>query len=377
MVTTILGPILPHLSARWSLSDAQAGFFFTAQFLGSLSGVGLFSLASRRQSLRTILLAGYLLMIAGVVLLGSAAHALALFGTFLAGISLGLVITASNLQVATAPLARRAAILSLLNVAWGVGAVLCPFLVAMTAPRIGLRSFLLLMAGALAVFLLALAASPVPLAAAVASAKSPAAGHAASASGFAALATLALLFFLYVGTENSLGGWAASFAKRLQSGHLHLAQLAPAFFWGTLLLGRIAAPVLLRRISERRIALASMTLIFLSSLFLLLASTLALALTGIALAGLGCAAIYPILVTWLTTLPGVAQSGLRGIPFACATLGGATLPWMVGAVSTRFGGLQKGLLVVALASTLLLVGSRIFQRQTALAPIPGNSGDTA
>ena len=120
-----------------------------------------------------------------------------------------------------------------------------------------------------------------------------------------------------------------------------------------------------------------MTLIFLSSFFLLLAPTLALALAGIALAGLGCAAIYPILVTWLTTLPSVAQSGLRGVPFACATLGGATLPWLVGAVSTRFGGLQRGFLVVALASILLLVGTRIFQRQTASAPIPGNSGASA
>ena len=100
VITTILGPILPYLSARWSLNDSQAGFFFTAQFLGSLSGVGAFSLFSRRLGMRAVLLAGYLLMIAGVALLGSPAHPVALLGMFLAGVSLGLVITASNLMVA-------------------------------------------------------------------------------------------------------------------------------------------------------------------------------------------------------------------------------------------------------------------------------------
>ena len=247
VATTILGPILPYLSARWSLNDSQAGFFFTAQFLGSLSGVGAFSLFSRRLGMRAVLLAGYLLMIAGVALLGSPAHPVALLGMFLAGVSLGLVITASNLMVAAGPMAGRAAILSLLNVAWGVGAVLCPFLVATAAPRTGLQAFLLLLAGAVAILFLSLAASRAPRYA-VPSAAPLAAASPENMHCFAALASLALLFFLYVGAENALGGWAASYAQRLASGHPHSAQLTPALFWGTLLFGRIAAPALLQRV---------------------------------------------------------------------------------------------------------------------------------
>jgi fucose permease len=34
-VTIILGPILPILIARWSLSDERAGLFFTLQFCGN------------------------------------------------------------------------------------------------------------------------------------------------------------------------------------------------------------------------------------------------------------------------------------------------------------------------------------------------------
>ena len=40
-VTTLLGPLLPVLAARWSLDDARAGYFFTAQFAGSMLGVAL------------------------------------------------------------------------------------------------------------------------------------------------------------------------------------------------------------------------------------------------------------------------------------------------------------------------------------------------
>ena len=39
IVTVLLGPLLPMLSARWSLNYSQAGSLFTAQFLGSTVGV--------------------------------------------------------------------------------------------------------------------------------------------------------------------------------------------------------------------------------------------------------------------------------------------------------------------------------------------------
>src|SRR4051794_8227302 len=37
--TIVLGPILPILIARWSLTDEEAGLLFTLQFCGNLLGV--------------------------------------------------------------------------------------------------------------------------------------------------------------------------------------------------------------------------------------------------------------------------------------------------------------------------------------------------
>src|SRR5271155_1814468 len=39
VVTTLLGPMLPLLMARWSMTDERAGLFFTFQFFGNLAGI--------------------------------------------------------------------------------------------------------------------------------------------------------------------------------------------------------------------------------------------------------------------------------------------------------------------------------------------------
>src|SRR6266850_1743052 len=66
VVTTFLGPILPALASRWGLSDSRSGYFFTAQFLGSMLGVGVSSFLLPRSGFCFSLGLSYLLMAAGV-----------------------------------------------------------------------------------------------------------------------------------------------------------------------------------------------------------------------------------------------------------------------------------------------------------------------
>src|SRR5205823_5406677 len=60
---------------------------------------------------------------------------------------------------------------------------------------------------------------------------------------------LGAVFFLYVGSEASFGGWIASYAKRAIPGETSWI-LTPSFFWASLLFGRSIAPALLRRVPE-------------------------------------------------------------------------------------------------------------------------------
>src|SRR2546429_9856558 len=52
VMTTLLGTMLPVFSARWALSDSQAGYLFTAQFATSILGVAISSALVQRYGYR-------------------------------------------------------------------------------------------------------------------------------------------------------------------------------------------------------------------------------------------------------------------------------------------------------------------------------------
>src|SRR5436305_2086282 len=60
--------------------------------------------------------------------------------------------------------------------------------------------------------------------------QSPVAG---TASSLPMLLLICALFFIYVGTETSFGGWVATYAHRMSLGESTLWALTPSFFWGS------------------------------------------------------------------------------------------------------------------------------------------------
>ncbi|HXP71424.1 MAG TPA: hypothetical protein VOA88_19265, partial [Candidatus Dormibacteraeota bacterium] len=95
IVTVLLGPILPILISRWSLSDERAGLFFTTQFCGQLAGclsTGVL-IPLRGRGYRLTFAIGFAFIALGVAALGLGdAHA-GLAGTALYGYGLGLALT--------------------------------------------------------------------------------------------------------------------------------------------------------------------------------------------------------------------------------------------------------------------------------------------
>jgi len=77
----------------------------------------------------------------------------------------------------------------------------------------------------------------------------------------------------------------------------------------------------------------------------LTATTFPMVAVSVVVAGLGMAAIYPVLIAWLVKAFGERSRQAGSILFALASLGGATMPWIVGATSTRLGSLRAGLLI--------------------------------
>jgi FHS family glucose/mannose:H+ symporter-like MFS transporter len=353
MVTTLLGPILPALAARWSLTDAQSGSLFTAQFVGSTLGVLLSAAIFPKLGLAASLPAGYALMSLGVSALSTSAWPSGLVSVFAYGLGLGIVIPASNLLIAEANPSHRAAELNILNLAWGLGAVGCPPVVAVLLARTGgTAGVLRALALPLAIVATALLFQrPTNLGL-------TAVGRAVWPDSILHgrfLAVLATIFFLYVGTENSLAGWITSYARRLSIPPGRLWVFMPSFFWASLLAGRAVAPGILRRVKEGKLLVTGLAVAWVGVAALLAGNGVTAIGLGVSLAGLGLASVFPIAIAMLSEHGGSLALRTTGVAFALAGLGGATLPWLVGVLSTRFGGLKAGLSVPLAAIAVLMV----------------------
>src|SRR5438270_2922161 len=69
IATVLLGPMLPTLSARWSLNYSQGGALITTQYMASTVAVLLSGVLVSRWGFRFAIKAGLLLATAGVGLL--------------------------------------------------------------------------------------------------------------------------------------------------------------------------------------------------------------------------------------------------------------------------------------------------------------------
>ena len=76
---------------------------------------------------------------------------------------------------------------------------------------------------------------------------------------------------------------------------------------------------------------------------------------GAAVAGLGLAIVFPTTLAFFTEYFDERASRIAPLVFACASLGGATIPLAVGRLSTSYGGLAAGLLAPLAACGAMLL----------------------
>lgn len=345
IATVLLGPMLPTLSARWSLNYSQAGALFTVQYLASTVAVALSGVLVTRRGFRFAMKSGLLLMSAGVGLLLAGPKIMGIVCIAASGFGMGVAIPAANLLVAEVNPGRRSATLNLLNFCWSVGAVGCPFLVAAAARSQAIPFFLAGVAGFGLLVTIGIAVMPSYIVEPSATKDAVQRTAAAIPWKSGAVLILAALFFLYVGVENGFGGWVASYAKSMGNLTPAMAVMTPSFFYAALMLGRWLAPLLLRRTDEIRLVQAGLLMACAGMAGLVSSHGLRGVTVSASLAGLGLSSVYPITISLLSREFGVASSRVGSLMFTMSNIGGAFLPWMVGASSTHFGSLKAGLAV--------------------------------
>jgi fucose permease len=319
--------------------------------VASTIAVALSGVLVSRYGFRFTIRVGLFLVSAGLALLMFGPKWLAMLSIAADGAGIGVSVPAANLMVAELNPHRRSATLNWLNFCWSAGAVACPFLVAAAAKTHRVSLFLVIVAAvslAVGLFFTVIAlAEPVR----VGNAGTPASKL--IRDRLPLFLILAVLFLLYVGTENGFGFWVASFAKSLGSLTAPVALMTPSFFYAALTVGRFVAPFLLRNIAEVRLVQAGLLLASAGMAGMIVSHQLLTVVVSASAAGLGLSSVYPITIAIVSRDFGGASSKVASLMFVLSNIGGGLFPWIVGVTSSGFGTLKAGLLVPLAGSAVM------------------------
>jgi MFS transporter, FHS family, glucose/mannose:H+ symporter len=352
MIAAMLGTILPDLSERFKLTPTQNGTIATAQALGlMIASLGVGPLLDTEGDKIGLILGLAFIAVALFLLPRAGGYGSIGFLMFLLGVGGGIVVTGANALANGVSGAHSATVLNLVNLFFGLGGLMTPFISANIFKRNWVR--LCYTVAALTIVAIAVhAMTPMP---------SPTAGsgfvltQAGPILGRPLLFLLGFLLFLYVSCEVGVWNWLARhlIAQGIpESRALNILSLGFAL---GLLLGRVAVSPILINISPLRVLLAAAVAMAITTFLMLQTNKPGAAAALVFLAGLSMAPVFPttLAVTGarFPSLPGTAI----GFVITCGWAGLAVSSRIIGAIA---GGdprrLKKALLLIPVESVLMV-----------------------
>lgn len=146
------------------------------------------------------------------------------------------------------------------------------------------------------------------------------------------------VFFLYTGTEISMGQWLFTVLTKARGIEEAAAGFWTSAYWGSLTAGRIFFGVTLTRASVNWVLLGSLIGLVVGAV--LMAPNLApvVTLSGIAIAGFALAPVFPSLIALTPKRVGASHApNAIGFQISAAMTGGALLPAFAGLMIDAFG----------------------------------------
>jgi fucose permease len=351
-LNAMLGIVLPNLMEKLRLDKAQAGKFFMFSSIGLIvssvpSGPIMDSFGTK-----LVVCFGLFLVTASFWALGSISVSKLVYPlAFVLGLGGSMIVAGENTLVALINPSQREIAANLLNLFFGAGAFIAPFVVMPVLKRRGF-SGVLRVSSIIAAFVLvfhilmgfpkAPQAQGFPLARATDLLAQP------------RLLLLMLLVLLYVGTEFSIWSWTVTFFTTARGYSQKGASRLISVFALAMIAGRYGDKWVLRAIGPERTVLASVigTIICLAAMFRL-RGWIGIHLATL-VAGLSMAAIFPTAVG----LAGHYFPALLGTAISLVITGGwigaIIIPPAVGFVAERRG-VTRAILIPVAAAVLMLI----------------------
>jgi fucose permease len=181
------------------------------------------------------------------------------------------------------------------------------------------------------------------------------------------------LFFCYSGIEATTSQWAYSLLTEGRGMSPRLAGASASIFWIALTAGRVAFGQLAARVAPDVILRATLLGCPLAAALLWLDLSPAANVAALALLGLACAPIFPLLVSITPARVGDAHaSHAIGFQIAAAYLGVAAVPGLTGVLARWYGMEVIALVIASSALATLLLHEAVLRRVRAEALAPGS-----
>ncbi|QBD75362.1 MFS transporter [Ktedonosporobacter rubrisoli] len=352
IINYLPGAILPALALHTSVSLGSIGWIFTGNALGTLLGSMLAGGLTKRLEAKHILIIGLVLMgISTSIISWAPLFSVLFLAEFVQGLGFGLCNVGFNMVIMMAFRDSLSSTFNMLYSAFGIGALLGPFLLSLVLAVLHEPLWAFLVSPALILLVVILLFKQSISADPSAQGQLPAASSETRVvllqSGF----WLAFLqIFLYVGAELSFGNWIVTAVS--QKAALPLAFAAPVatiFFLG-LTCGRILSAQGLKkgRVQERSLLYTCFVGGGLSILTVaVFPGYLWLSFSATFLVGLCCGPVFPGLAALASARFAKAQGLVSSMISVSSGVSGLIFPVLVGAVFTH-AGIGWGLSVPAL-----------------------------
>ena len=344
MIAAMLGTILPKLSDDFHLTAEQGGVIAFAQALGLIiASLSVGPLIDNKGKKTGLLLGLALIAVALFLLPNSVGYEMIIGCMFLSGLGGGIIVTGANALVSDISEDRRASVLNLLNLFFGLGGLLTPFIAANLLK--GNTIALCYLTASLTVLTLALhAVTPMP----------PPSGErgfkVSEASQLLARPTLFLLslfLFLYVACEVGVWNWLTKhlIAQGMEEGRA-LNILSLGFALG-ILVGRVAVSPILIKVPAATVTLVSSVLMAITTYAMLQTTDPFAAGAIVFCAGLAMAPVFPTTLAMVgDAFPRMTATAM-GIVITCGWIGLAVSSRIIGSIAgSDDKGLKTALLVL-------------------------------
>jgi FHS family glucose/mannose:H+ symporter-like MFS transporter len=337
----ILGAVLPELLRHYNRTYQDGGMLIFAEFFGFLCGVLCMPFITRRWGRRNVLTTSFLLLFAAEAAIAFLPPwSLTIGLALLAGFAFGVIEASIGTFILVAAKNNQAVAMSKLEVAFGVGALLMPFISSfLIVQGVWAYSFVLLGASALLMAGLwsRLTFGEIDALLIVKTTDGQSNKQLVYGKGsILVLSIFMLVFFLYVGLEVAIVNFLPSIFSEKMKSSSSLATLTVTAFWLAMVVGRIFTGVLAEKLSYYRFLWIACAGGLLALIMLAFNGSVMGGFVLVLLLGLFMAGMFAVgLIFANQFLPGMTER-TTSLLIASGGLGGSVLPLLIGWTMDQF-----------------------------------------